>query len=101
MAVATNLRRCVAEFKRLRLVPEEIFGDECGLGIVMIGYLAEMGWRIRKFNNGDTARDEEHYCNVGSEIWFTMAKRINSITEVLLAPAGPMRTSVADRAIYR
>ena len=74
---------------------------KCGLGIVMIGYLAEMGWRIRKFNNGDTARDEEHYCNVGSEIWFTMAKRINSITEVLLAPAGPMRTSVADRAIYR
>ena len=66
----------INEFERLKLVPSEIWGDECGMGIVMIGYLAEIGWRIAKFNNGAPARDSEHYCNVASEIWFTIAKRI-------------------------
>jgi hypothetical protein len=73
------IRACkdfINEFVRLKLVPAEIWGDECGLGIVMIQYMAEMGWPIRKFNNGFPARDEEHYCNVGSEIWYSMAKRI-------------------------
>jgi hypothetical protein len=66
----------VSEFQRLKLVPHEIWGDECGMGIVMCGYLAELGWPIRKFNNGAPARDEEHYANRGSEIWFRVAKRI-------------------------
>jgi hypothetical protein len=66
----------VAEFQRLKLVPHEIWGDECGMGVVMIGYLAELGWPIRKFNNGHPARDEEHYANRGREIWYAIAKRI-------------------------
>ena len=73
------IRACkdfIAEFGRLKLVPAEIYGDEGGLGIVMIGYLAEMGWRLRGVNNGEPARDDEHYCNKGSEIWFSIAKRI-------------------------
>jgi len=73
------IRACkdfIAEFGRLKLVPAEIYGDEGGLGIVMIGYLAEMGWRLRAVNNGEVARDEEHYCNKGSEIWFSVARRI-------------------------
>ena len=73
------IRACkdfIAEFQRLKLVPAEIYGDEGGLGIVMIGYLAEMGWRLRPVNNGSEAQDSEHYCNKGSEIWFSVAKRI-------------------------
>jgi hypothetical protein len=73
------IRACkdfIAEFLRLKLVPAELYGDEGGLGIVMIGYLAEMGWRLRCVNNGEPARDSEHYCNKGSEIWFSVAKRI-------------------------
>jgi hypothetical protein len=84
------IRACkdfVAEFLRLKLVPAELYGDEGGLGIVMIGYLAEMGWRLRCVNNGEAAHDSEHYCNKGSEIWFSVAKRIIK-KEVILPDDG-------------
>jgi hypothetical protein len=73
------IRACkdfITEFQRMRLVPAEIHGDEGGLGTVMISYLAEMGWRITAVNNGAPATDEDHYCNRGSEIWYSCAKRI-------------------------
>ena len=90
----------IEEFKRLKLVPSEIFGDECGMGIVMIKYMAELGWRIRPFNNGSKARDEEHYCNVGSEIWFRVQKQIIKKEVILPDDATFFRQATNRRRDY-
>jgi len=97
------IRACkdfITEFKRLNLVPAEIYGDEGGLGIVMIGYLAEMGWRLRAVNNGEAARDSEHYCNKGSEIWFSVAKRIIKKEVILPNDAVFFRQATSRRRDY-
>jgi phage terminase large subunit len=80
---AQAVRQFIAEFKRLNLVPSEIFGDEGGLGHNMCDSLAEAGWRINRVNNQDAALDSEHYCNLGSEAWFTAARKIER-REVIL-----------------
>jgi phage terminase large subunit len=80
---AQAVRQFIEEFKRLKLVPTEIFGDEGGLGHNMCDSLAEAGWRINRVNNGAPALDSEHYCNLGAEAWFTAARKIER-REVIL-----------------
>jgi hypothetical protein len=80
---AQAVREFIQEFKRHNLVPSEIFGDEGGLGHNMCDSLAEAGWRINRVNNQAPALDSEHYCNLGSEAWFTAARKIER-REVIL-----------------
>ena len=80
---AQAVRQFIAEFKRLNLVPSEIFGDEGGLGHNMCDALAEAGWRINRVSNQSEALDSEHYCNLGSEAWFMAARKIER-REVIL-----------------
>jgi hypothetical protein len=97
------IRACkdfIAEFQRLRLVPSEIYGDEGGMGAVMISYLAELGWRISGVNNGDKAIDEEHFANRGSEIWYSSAKRIIKCEVILPDDALFFRQATTRRRDY-
>jgi hypothetical protein len=95
-----TVRQFVAEFQRLRLVPSEIYGDEGGLGHVIIDALAEAGWMINRANNGEAASDPEHYANVAAETWFTAARKIER-REVIL-PNDPVffRQATTRKAEY-
>jgi hypothetical protein len=77
------VRQFIHEFKRLNLVPAEIFGDEGGLGHNMCDALSEAGWSINRVNNQSEALDSEHYANLGSEAWFIAARKIER-REVIL-----------------
>jgi hypothetical protein len=70
------VREFIEEFKRHNLKPNELHGDEGGLGHVMIDALAEAGWRISRVNNASPALDPEHYANLGAEMWFRGARKI-------------------------
>lgn len=74
-----NTTRAVRKFIRLfeewELSPGQIYGDNGGLGHVMIDLMADHDWRINRVNNGDPAEDP-HYANRGSEIWFTAAREL-------------------------
>ena len=74
--------RFIAEFVRAGLVPSEIYGDNSGLGKVMIDRMHEMGWPINRVNNGSDAHGAEYY-NRGSEIWFTGSEVIQSLGCIL------------------
>jgi hypothetical protein len=69
----------ILEFRRLGLRPEDagrIYGDNDGLGRVMIDRLHELGWRIQRYSAADKAGREDEYLNRGSELWYEGAKKI-------------------------
>lgn len=65
----------ISIFSRFGLSPGQIYGDNSGLGHVMIDSLREKGWPINRVDNGSVA-DDPHYYNRGSEIWFRGAREI-------------------------
>jgi hypothetical protein len=95
-----TVRQFIAEFQRLRLVPSEIFGDEGGLGHVICDALTEAGWQINRVNNGEAASDPEHYANIGSEMWFTAARKIERRTVILPNDAVFFRQATTRKAEY-
>jgi phage terminase large subunit len=69
----------ILEFRNLGLRPEQagmIYGDNDGLGRVMIDRLHEMGWRIQRWSNGAAAERADEYKNRGAEMWYEGAKKI-------------------------
>ena len=73
-----TIRACdkfVRLFQSFDLSPGQIYGDNSGLGHVMIDALKERGWPINRVDNGGIP-DDPHYYNRGSEIWFVAAREI-------------------------
>jgi phage terminase large subunit len=60
----------IREFKRLNLSPEYIWGDNHGLGKVMIDALHESGWPIQRDECGREAYDPRSYANRSAEVWY-------------------------------
>lgn len=76
----------ILEFRKLGLNQDSahlIYGDNDGLGRVMIDRLHEMGWRIQRWSNGDKANREEEYRNRGTEMWYEGAKKIEKREYIL------------------
>jgi phage terminase large subunit len=71
------------EFERLGLNQGQVWGDDGGLGHVMIDQIAELGFYVTRVNNELPAADPDHFANLGSEIWFQAARRIEK-REVIL-----------------
>lgn len=71
--------RFVELFKRWELKPENIIGDNGGLGKPCIDYLERKGWRgIRRYMADDKARDETLYVNRASEDHMDLKYRLQS-----------------------
>lgn len=77
------VREFIEEFKRLGLTPGEIWGDAGGLGHNFLCSFREQNWYINAVNNQETPRDEAHYANLGSEAWFTAARKIERMECIL------------------
>lgn len=71
------------EFERLGLNQGMVYGDDGGLGTVMIDQIAETGFQVIRVRNESEANDPEHFANLGSEMWFHAARRIEK-REVIL-----------------
>jgi hypothetical protein len=71
------------EFERLGLNQGQVYGDDGGLGKVMIDQIGELGFQVLRVRNEDVAGDPEHFANLGSEMWFQAARRIEK-REVIL-----------------
>lgn len=84
------------EFERLGLGQGQVYGDDGGLGTVMIDQIAELGFQIMRVRNESEASDPEHFSNLGSEMWFQAARRIEK-REVIL----PEDKTFFDQAIGR
>jgi hypothetical protein len=57
-------------FREHQLQASCIYGDEGGLGKVMLDRIAEDGYHLRRVNNGASAINAAAYANKGAEIWY-------------------------------
>jgi hypothetical protein len=71
------------EFERLGLNQGQVYGDDGGLGKVMIDQIGELGFQVLRVRNEDAASDPEHFANLGSEMWFQAARRIEKRDVIL------------------
>jgi len=72
------------EFERLGLNQGQVYGDDGGLGSGVIDQIAEMGFQIIRVRNETPASDEDHFANLGSEMWYSAARLIEK-REVILS----------------
>lgn len=61
--------RFILNFTKLKLKPQQITGDDGGVGHAIIDRLSELGWNINRLNNGSKASNSNIWANKGSEVW--------------------------------
>lgn len=88
--------RFVAEYMRVGLLPNQISGDNGGGGSLVMDELDRRGWRLNRVDNGDAANDDEHYCNMGTEIWYEASKLING-KQIILPNDRDLRFQLLNR----
>lgn len=88
--------RFITIFKREGLRPGDIWGDNSGLGKVMIDRLHELGWPINRFNGNEKADNDAVYDRRSDEIWFEASNKIDRL-EVIL----PDDETTKEQAVMR
>lgn len=86
----------IVEFRKLGLAPNEIYGDNDGLGKPMVDALHEAGWPINRESNGREAHDSYSYFNRGAEIWYEGAESIRKC-EVILPDDEELKAQLTGR----
>jgi phage terminase large subunit len=59
-----------------KLLPENIWADDGGVGRSIIDQLNERGYKLRRVLNNHRAFDFTHYANRGTELWFNFKRFI-------------------------
>jgi phage terminase large subunit len=81
---AAAVGRFIIEFRRHNLRANQIWGDAGGLGHPMCDMLAEAGWPINRFQFGGKPNQDQLFKDRGTEIWASLARRIDKREIVLL-----------------
>lgn len=72
----------IANFRRLGLTPQQITGDDDGLGTVMLDRMAELGWSINRMVANAKATDPAYF-NRSAEVWGQGARQIERCLAIL------------------
>lgn len=88
--------RFIIAFRKHGLRPDEIEGDDDGLGHVMIDRLAEAGWPIQRFNGGAGPIFESACFNRTSEVWNDGAQAVQAVA-IILPDDDDMRAQMMSR----
>jgi len=70
-----SVGKLLAHFRRLGLQGYDIGGDE-GYGHQLMDRMAEEGYHLQRFNNGQAAKRTEIYTNLAAEWWSTVGQLI-------------------------
>lgn len=88
--------RFVKRFKELGLTPQQISGDEGGGGQLIMHELDRRGWRLQRWNNGATARDEEHFQDSKAEVWYNFGAAMDA-GNMILPDDADLRSQLINR----
>jgi hypothetical protein len=89
----------IREFRKQDAKAEEIYGDDCGPGKVMINRMHEVGWPIHRINGNSPAMRSTEYGNRSAEIWDSAAMAVEQAEiimpddEILTANVARMRAT--------
>lgn len=70
-----SVGKFLAHFRRLGLQGHDIGEDE-GYGHQLMDRMAEEGYHLQRFNNGQAAKRTEIYTNLAAEWWSTVGQLI-------------------------
>ena len=56
--------------RRVRLTPDNISGDDSGMGKVFIDRMHELGWPVRRWRNNARANDSKAFADKAAEMWW-------------------------------
>ena len=73
----------IREFRKLEIKPDQVYGDDCGPGKVMINRFYEVGWPINRINGNAPAMRSTEYGNRSAEIWDNAAMAVEQ-AEVII-----------------
>ena len=68
----------ILEFRKAGLEAKQIWGDNGGMGKVMIDALAQAGWAINRFGFGDKPGNEFGFVSRGAEAWFNFGRQVTN-----------------------
>ncbi len=75
--------RFIQLFREHGLSAENIFADSGGLGIPICDRFKELGWNVRRVNNGAPSKEPDTYANIAAEIWMKGALKIERSQVIL------------------
>jgi hypothetical protein len=81
--------RFISLFRRLGLASHQIGGDQ-GFGGALMDRLAEKGYHLRRFRNGDPAQNKKDFFNSDAEKWSTVGKLIQN-RQIIIKDVKPDR----------
>jgi hypothetical protein len=81
--------RFIALFRRLGLVGHQI-GDDQGFGGALMDRLAERGYHLKRFRNGDPAQNKKDFFNSDAEKWSRVGKLIEN-RQIIIRDVKPDR----------
>jgi hypothetical protein len=84
-------------FSKFGLKPENIFGDDNGLGQPIIDGLARRGWDIVRVRNQSSAYNKTSYLNRGIELWARFARLVEECIVVLPPDDEKLHKELANR----
>lgn len=92
--------RFIQQFVDLRnkigLRPEEIEGDNDGLGNPMVSRIQEVGWPIVPFHNNARAFDAQKFRNRSSELWYEGTEAIRE-RKIIIEDDADLKGQLVDR----
>lgn len=94
---ANHLANFWNSFKSQGLKPENIHGDDGGIGRGTMDILARLGWPINRVLNQSAPAFRLNYGNRGAELWFMLARLLEE--DVLILPSDDplLHTQLANR----
>jgi hypothetical protein len=94
----------ILEFRKAGLEEaRQIWGDNGGMGKVMIDALSQAGWQINRFGFGDKPSNELAFVSRGAEAWFNFGRQVTGgelsliRDEVLIAQLTSRKTTCDSR----
>jgi phage terminase large subunit len=68
----------ILEFRKAGLEAKQIWGDNGGMGKVMVDALSQAGWSINRFNFGAKPSNEFAFVSRGAEAWFNFGRQVTN-----------------------
>jgi hypothetical protein len=68
----------ILEFRKAGLEAKQVWGDDGGMGHVMIDALSAAGWAINRFNFGGKPGNEFGFVSRGAEAWFSFGRQVTN-----------------------
>jgi len=79
--------RFLAEFRRWKVEPKNVYADVGGLGVVMCDMMREQGFDVNRVNFGIVAIRDDRFKTKAAEMWLGFGRKVEN-GEVDLGPVG-------------